>query len=89
MRIDHIARGAPVTLRIDGTVVTSFVGETIATAMIAHGHATFRHDGFGMPRGLFCNMGSCGECMVTLDGSRRVRACLTDVRDGMEIGTDD
>jgi predicted molibdopterin-dependent oxidoreductase YjgC len=87
MRIGPVARGAPITIWIDGQPIACFAGETVATAMTAQGHAVFRQDGAGMPRGLFCNMGSCGECMVTLAG-RRVRACITDVRDGLEIATD-
>ena len=88
MRIlPDVERGAPVTVRVDGVAVPAFEGETLATAMLAAGKGVFRRDGRGAPRGLYCNMGSCGECMVTVAG-RRVRACLTDVAEGMEIATD-
>ena len=86
MRIlPDVARGAAVTLRVDGAAVPAFEGETLATAMLAAGRGVFRRR--GAPRGLYCNMGSCGECMVTIAG-RRVRACVTDVVEGMEIATD-
>lgn len=87
MRIDPIARGAAITIHVDGQPIACFVGETIAAAMAARAHTVFRHDDEGLPRSLFCNMGTCGECMVTLAG-RRVRACITDTHDGMEIATD-
>ena len=88
MRIlPDVERGAPVTVRVDGVAVPAFEGETLATAMLAAGKGVFRHDSRGAPRGLYCNMGSCGECMVTVAG-RRVRACVTDVSAGMEVATD-
>ncbi|SMF61905.1 (2Fe-2S)-binding protein [Allosphingosinicella indica] len=82
-----VQRGAEVTLTIDGVAMTAFEGETIAAAMLAAGRDRFRDD--GGPRGMFCNMGTCGECMVTLapDG-RRVRACVTAVQGGMQVVTD-
>jgi predicted molibdopterin-dependent oxidoreductase YjgC len=90
MRIDQdVTRGAPLTILIDGVATKSFLGETIAAAMLANGQAVFRKDRDGTPRGAFCNMGTCCECMVTLTGTgRRVRACLTDVHDGLEITLD-
>ncbi|PTS76620.1 hypothetical protein DBR17_14445 [Sphingomonas sp. HMWF008] len=88
MRIDSIGRGDAITIRIDGREVPCFTGETIAAAMTAQAHAVFRVDRTGAPRGLFCNMGTCGECMVTLADGHRVRACITDAQDGMEIATD-
>ena len=88
MRIlPDVARGAAVTIHVDGVALATFAGETLATAMLAAGRGVFRRDGRGAPRGLYCNMGSCGECMVTVAG-RRVRACLTDVAEGMAVATD-
>lgn len=76
------------TLVVDSQPLRCAPGETIAAAMLASGRATFRRDTQGRPRGLFCNMGSCGECTVLLAASgRRVRACLTAVIDGLEVTT--
>jgi sarcosine oxidase subunit alpha len=33
-------------------------------------------------------MGVCQECRVTVDGRPDQRACMTAVRDGMEVATD-
>lgn len=82
-----ITRGTPLTLIVNGEAIPAFSGETIATAMLAADHRTFRTDSRGQPRGMFCNMGTCGECTVTI-ADRRVRACLTEARDGMEVTTD-
>lgn len=89
MRIERdTERGRPVTLSVDGQSFAAFEGEMLATAMLQNA-AVFRRDTRGMERGLFCNMGSCSECMVTLlPSGRRARACLTPVSDGMEVRTD-
>ncbi len=39
------------------------------------------------PRGLFCGMGSCFDCLVTIDGTRDRRACLALVHAGMRVET--
>ncbi len=86
MRIENgVVRGKAIRLIVDGVAVPAFAGETIAAAMIAAGLDGFRRAGPGAPRGLYCAMGVCGECMVTITGGRRVRACLTDARDGLEV----
>jgi predicted molibdopterin-dependent oxidoreductase YjgC len=89
MRIDRdTSRGPAAMIRVDGTDIATFEGETIAAALLQQGPA-FRRDTRGRDRGLFCNMGTCSECMVTLMPSRRrVRACMTQIADGMEVSTD-
>lgn len=88
MRIERdTRRGRPITIRVDGVEIGSFEGETVAAAMLEQS-AAVRRDTRGRDRGLFCNMGSCSECMVTLLPSRRrVRACITPATDGMELAT--
>jgi hypothetical protein len=82
------AEASTVTLIVDGEPLVAAAGETIAAAMLAGGRIAFRRDTQGRPRGLFCNMGSCGECTVTLARSgRRVRACLVEATDGLELTT--
>ena len=41
----------------------------------------------GEPRGLYCGMGVCFDCLVSIDGHFGVRACLQQVRDGMQVKT--
>ena len=89
MRLHHgIDRGKRIQITIDGERVDAFEGETLATAMIEQSPA-FRRDTKGMARGMFCNMGTCGECTVTLFPSgRRVRACLVTAQVGMDVTRD-
>lgn len=85
-----VIRGAAINIIVDGEHIAGFAGETIATTMLAAGHSAFRSDTRGRERGIFCNMGSCCECLVTLAATgRRVRACLIEARDGIEILTHD
>lgn len=89
MRIEKgVERGKAITLIVDGASVRAFAGETVATAMLASGKDAFRRDTAGQPRGLYCNMGTCSECLVTLVSSgRRARACLIEATDGLEVTT--
>jgi D-hydroxyproline dehydrogenase subunit gamma len=82
-----VERPAPLTIHVDGQPVAAHRGESIAAAMIAAGIVRFRDDGSGRPRGLWCNMGSCHECTVTLADGARVRACITPVAEGMAVST--
>ena len=39
----------------------------------------------GAPRGLFCGIGVCFDCIVTVNGDRDVRACMRRAADGDEV----
>ena len=81
--------GSPmVTVTVDGDPVRAYPGETVATVLLAMGRRTFRHtDQLHAPRGLFCGMGVCFDCLVTIDGQPNVRACVTPVHAGMVVET--
>ena len=68
-------RGSRITIRIDGEPIPAHAGESLATALLAAGVR---------PRGLFCAMGVCQECIVLLEG-RRIEACRVTLRAGMEF----
>jgi len=86
-RLGPLAGRQPLTIHLDGQPVPAFAGETVATVLLALGRRTFRHTGQGAPRGLFCGMGLCFDCLVTVDGVENVRACLTPVAEGMVVVT--
>lgn len=75
------------TITVDGEPLSAYPGETVATVLLAAGRRTFRHTEHGAPRGLFCGMGICYDCLVTVDGEPDVRACMTTVQPGMVIET--
>lgn len=87
-----VDRGAVVSLSVDGAAVRAFAGETIATVLLAAGIEAFNRSAAGVPRGPFCNMGTCFECQVrmALPGTRDfrwVRACVWPVEEGMTVST--
>jgi sarcosine oxidase subunit alpha len=44
-----------------------------------------RRGGISGGRALYCGIGHCFECRVTVDGRRDVRSCLTPLRAGMVL----
>jgi D-hydroxyproline dehydrogenase subunit gamma len=78
-------RGEPVTITVDGQGIEARTGEMLAAAMMAAGIVQLRSSPTaGTPRGAFCLMGVCQECLVLVDGKIR-QACLTTVRDGLAV----
>ncbi len=78
------------SLRIecDGQVIEAIEGEPIAAALMAAGKTVFRYTRKRKePRGVFCAIGQCTDCMMTVDGVPNVRTCVTTVKDGMQIQT--
>lgn len=88
MRLTHssIRPGAPeVEIVYDGQALRALPGESIAAALAAQGINAFRHTRDGSRRGLYCGMGACFDCLVTVDGKANQRACLTKVSAGLKI----
>lgn len=85
---NSIRRGPAVTIRVDGEPVEAFAGETVATALLAQGRRALRRTRRGgRPRGLYCAMGACFDCILTIDGRSGTRACMTPVAEGMVVET--
>jgi predicted molibdopterin-dependent oxidoreductase YjgC len=87
-RLPRASSSETIVMRVDGETVEAYPGETVATVLLALGQSTFRHtDHLHAPRGLFCGMGVCFDCLVTIDGQLNVRACMTLVQAGMVVET--
>lgn len=73
---------------LDGRECQAREGEPIAAALMANGIRIMRttavHD---KPRGIYCAIGRCTDCMMTVDGEPNVRTCVTPIRAGMRIET--
>jgi sarcosine oxidase, subunit alpha len=86
--LPKVQRGRLVKINVDGKPIDAYEGETIAAALLAAGVYIFHLSRKNKePRSIFCGMGSCMECMVTVDGAYNQRACVTQVADGMKIET--
>ncbi|WP_232073057.1 FAD-dependent oxidoreductase [Variovorax sp. RA8] len=79
------ATGRPVRFWYDGQPTEGLEGETLAAALAASGIREMRHTRGGDRRGLYCGMGACFDCLVTVDGRASQRACLTKVAEGQQV----
>lgn len=80
--------GAAVDITIDATRYAAREGDSVAAALLAAGVDVFRATaGSGAPRGPYCLMGACFDCLVEIDGRANRRACMTRVAPGMRILT--
>ena len=89
LRLDEtpeLRRGPAVEITVDGKPVVAYSGETVAAVLMANGLRGFRATARkGEPRGLYCGIGVCYECLVVIDGEPGRRACMTTVRAGMRV----
>jgi hypothetical protein len=84
--LSGIARGSPFEIDVDGQATTAYPGETLATVLIAAGLRPFRHTLLsGQPRALYCGMGICYDCLVTVNDRPNVRACMTPAQPGDRV----
>lgn len=81
----QIERTKEVKFEFDGEEVQGFDGESIAVALLRAERIYLRDaPNSKTPRGMFCNMGICQECVVEIDG-RKKEACRTSVSDGLIV----
>ena len=84
---DGARPASPVTVTFGGRAVPASEGQSVAAALTAAGVRSWRTTRRGgQPRGLFCGIGICFDCLLTIDGRPGQRACLVPVRDGMILG---
>ena len=66
------------TFSFDGQPVVARPGQSVAAALTEAGLLRLRRTAGGHDRGIFCGMGVCQECLVTVNGRPNVRACMTE-----------
>jgi predicted molibdopterin-dependent oxidoreductase YjgC len=81
----ELERGPRVEIVLDGAPVEAYEGETVAAVLLAEGEIRTRTTVGGAPRGVFCGMGVCFDCLVVVDGVPNTRACTTRIREGMQV----
>ncbi|MBG9810123.1 sarcosine oxidase subunit alpha [Bacillus endophyticus] len=75
-----------ISFTFNNKVYKGLKGESLAAALLANGIRTLRyHESSGSPRGIYCNIGHCYECRVSINGQQGVRACVTPLKEGMII----
>lgn len=87
-RLANTERGAPFEIEVDGRKVDAYRGETIATVLMASGILAFAsHAEPHVPSRLFCGMGTCQQCLVTINDLPNCQACRIIARPGMKVVT--
>ena len=84
----EITEKESITFYYNGQPLEAKEGDTIAAALTANGIRVFRetqkrHE----PRGLFCAIGNCTDCVMVVDGKPNVRTCVTLVKPEMRVET--
>lgn len=75
-------------ITVDGTPIQARAGQTLAAVLLAHRHRAWRSTRqAGQPRGLFCGIGICYDCLATVNDVPNVRACLAEAQPGDEVRT--
>lgn len=72
----------PIEISLDGEVLRGIAGQTLAGILIGNGCSAWRTDSAGRPRGMFCAIGSCFECLATVNGESDVRLCRRRAQNG-------
>jgi hypothetical protein len=78
----------PITFLFDGQPLPAAVGQSIGAALIAAGHRSWRRTRLGgEPRGIFCGIGICYDCLITVNDRPNRRACVVQARTGDVVST--
>ncbi|WP_210575252.1 (2Fe-2S)-binding protein [Streptomyces sp. GESEQ-4] len=80
--------GPAFTVTLDGREIQALPGQTVAAALWSAGVTSWRTTRVeGRPRGIFCGIGVCFDCLVTVNDRPNQRACLVPVHQGDAIRT--
>lgn len=74
-----------VVIRFDDAEIRGQATDTLLAVLLRHGARVGMSEFDGTPRAGFCLMGSCQECTVWDEEGHRLRACMTEVRDGLSL----
>ncbi|WP_414943695.1 (2Fe-2S)-binding protein [Amycolatopsis sp. cmx-11-32] len=77
----------PIEITVDGETLTGIAGQSVAGVLLAAGRISWRTTRSGAPRGVFCGIGACFDCALTVNDVPDVRACHRPAADGDEIRT--
>ncbi|GAA3731300.1 (2Fe-2S)-binding protein [Salinicoccus jeotgali] len=70
----------------NGQILYGSRRDSLTSALLANDVRMLRrHEKDGKPRGLYCNIGHCSECRVTVDGHWNQRACMTPLEENMAV----
>ena len=86
--LGELEPGSSVTIYFNGEPISARKGEMVAAALYNAGVRSFRYTPkMNEPRGIFCAIGRCTDCMMIVDGLPNTRTCITPVHEGMRVET--
>lgn len=86
--LGKIEKGQLVKFIYNDTELTGYEGEPISAALRAAGVMVHRHTAkLGEPRGVFCAIGRCTDCVMVVNGKPNIRTCITPLTAGMSVQT--
>lgn len=86
--LDAVPARKKVPFTFDGKVIEGLEGEPIAVALKENGVMIHRYTAKKhKPRGVFCAIGRCTDCVMVVDGNPNTRTCMTPLREGMVVQT--
>lgn len=81
-----IEYGEPIRIYLGEKEIEAYEGDTIAAALWAANERISRYTPKRCEaRGLFCAIGHCSDCLMTVDGVPNTRTCVALVADGMKV----
>lgn len=84
--LDDDEKVEEVTIYFEGQPLKAHKGDTVAAVLTSYGIRDFRYTRKAHePRGIYCAIGRCTDCMMTINGKANVRSCITSVEDGMKV----
>jgi len=86
--LGKIEKGRLVTFYYDDKELEGHEGEPVSAALRAAGVMVHRHtQKQSAPRGVFCAIGRCTDCVMVIDGKPNTRTCITPLVAGMHVET--
>ncbi|MGP5690517.1 (2Fe-2S)-binding protein [Glutamicibacter ardleyensis] len=78
-----------ITVNLNAIPVETEAGQSVGSVLMGQGIKAWRNTrNEGKPRGLFCGIGACYDCLITIDAESNQRACMVQARDSMNIEGD-
>ena len=75
-----------INFQFEGEPFTANTGQSIAAVLLANQKRVMRETRLkGKPRGIFCGIGVCFDCLVIIDDLPNQRSCITEIKEGMVV----
>ena len=75
-----------ITFQLNGQLQTAAEGQSVAAVLLTIQERVTRHTRItGKPRGIFCGIGSCFDCLLIIDGLSNQRSCVIEIKEGMVL----